>query len=118
VTARSGREPEVAGPGCFRASHADREHVLGILKFAYVQGMLTKDEFDQRVGQTLGSRTYSQLASVTADLPVVVGTAKSPRRGMPRAKRAMRIGAAALATAQALALVVPTLVWFLSGAHH
>jgi len=33
-----------------------------------VQGMLAKDEFDLRVGQALASRTYADLAAVTADL--------------------------------------------------
>ena len=30
--------------GGFRASHADRERVIGTLKAAFVQGMLAKDE--------------------------------------------------------------------------
>jgi hypothetical protein len=74
--------------GRLRASHADRERVVGTLKAAFVQGMLTKDEFDQRVGQTLASRTYADLAALTADLPSALVTAKSPRparaqRGQP-----------------------------------
>jgi hypothetical protein len=36
--------------GGLRASHADREQVIGTLKAAFVQGMLAKDEFDLRVG--------------------------------------------------------------------
>jgi hypothetical protein len=43
--------------------------VIGMLKAAFVQGRLTKDELDARVGQTLASRTYADLAVVTADLP-------------------------------------------------
>ncbi len=58
-----------AGHGRFRASHADREHVIDVLKAAFVQGRLTKDEFDLRVGQTFASRTYAELAVVTADIP-------------------------------------------------
>ena len=41
---------EGRGRGELRASHADREQVIGTLKAAFVQGMLAKDEFDQRVG--------------------------------------------------------------------
>jgi hypothetical protein len=52
-----------------RASHADREQVIGILKAAFVQGRLAKGEFDLRVGQALVSRTYAKLSLVTADLP-------------------------------------------------
>ena len=58
-----------AGRGRLRASHADREHVLDVLKAAFVQGLLTKDEFDMRVGQTFASRTYAELAALTADIP-------------------------------------------------
>jgi hypothetical protein len=58
-----------AGHGHLRASHVDREHVIDVLKAAFVQGRLTKDELDLRVSQTLISRTYADLATLTADLP-------------------------------------------------
>ena len=61
--------PGAAGFGHLRASHADREQVIGTLKAAFVQGRLAKEEFDQRVSQTFSSRTYADLAAVTADLP-------------------------------------------------
>ncbi|MGH8918713.1 MAG: DUF1707 SHOCT-like domain-containing protein, partial [Actinomycetes bacterium] len=64
--------------GHLRASHADREQVIGTLKAAFVHGMLAKDEFDQRVGQALASRTYAQLAAVTADLPAKPTAAQPP----------------------------------------
>jgi len=67
-----------AGREHLRASRADREHVIGMLKAAYVQGMLAKDEFDQRVGQAFASRTYADLAALTADLPAGLTTAKPP----------------------------------------
>jgi Domain of unknown function (DUF1707) len=57
------------GRSHLRASHADREQVIGTLKAAFVQGMLAKDEFDLRVGQTLAARTYADLTALTADLP-------------------------------------------------
>ena len=65
-----GDELEAPGRGHLRASHADREHVIGTLKAAFVQGMLTKDEFDLRVAQALASRTYGDLAALTADIPI------------------------------------------------
>ena len=52
-----------------RASHADREHVINMLKAAFVHGRVTKDEFDARVGQAFASRTYAELAAVTANIP-------------------------------------------------
>jgi len=57
------------GHGHLRASHVDRDHVIDTLKAAFVQGLLTKDEFELRVSQTLISRTYAHLAKLTADLP-------------------------------------------------
>jgi Domain of unknown function (DUF1707) len=72
------------GRGHLRASHADRERVIGVLKAAFVQGMLAKDEFDLRVGQTLASRTYAELADLTADLPAGVAAAKPPQPGWAR----------------------------------
>ena len=52
-----------------RASDADRDQVLEALKIAFVQGRLTIDELDERAGQTLVSRTYGELAALTADIP-------------------------------------------------
>jgi Domain of unknown function (DUF1707) len=66
--------------GHLRASHADREQVIGTLKAAFVAGMLAKDEFDLRVGQTLASRTCAELAVLTADLPAGLAAAEPPAR--------------------------------------
>ena len=54
--------------GHLRASHADRERVIGTLKAAFVQGRLTMDELDARVGRVYASRTYAELAAVTAEV--------------------------------------------------
>ena len=61
-----------------RASDADREQVLEFLKTAFVQGRLTMDELDARAGQALVSRTYGELAALTADIP------SGPARALPR----------------------------------
>jgi Domain of unknown function (DUF1707) len=55
--------------GDLRASHADREQVIGTLKIAFVQGRLSEDELDARAGQAYASRTYAELAEVTTDIP-------------------------------------------------
>jgi hypothetical protein len=71
-----------------RASHADRDQVVAVLKVAFVQGRLTKDEFEARVGQTFASRTYAELAVVTADIPggLVPGPAAGLSAGLAAAK--------------------------------
>jgi hypothetical protein len=61
-----------------RASHADREQVIDVLKTAFVQGRLAKDEFDLRVGQVFASRTYADLSALTADIPTGSICARSP----------------------------------------
>jgi len=68
-----------AGGGRLLASHADREQVIDVLKAAFVQARLTKDEFDVRVGVTLASRTYAELAAVTAGIPAALTRAQPPR---------------------------------------
>jgi hypothetical protein len=73
------------GRGYLRASRADREQVVDTLKAAFVQGMLTKDEFDLRVSQTFASRTHADLAAVTSDIPrdcQQLGRPHPPWRGL------------------------------------
>ena len=78
MAAGRGDAPE-AGRGRPRASHADREQVIGTLKAAFVQGMLAKDEFDQRVDQALAARTHAELATLTADIPAGIPATQPPR---------------------------------------
>ncbi len=66
------------GHGHLRAAHADRERAVGVLKTAFVRGMLDKDEFDERVTRAFASRTYAELAVVTADLPADLPAAAPP----------------------------------------
>jgi hypothetical protein len=63
-----------------RASRAEREHVIEVLKTAFVQDRLTKDEFDTRVGRALTSQICAELTEVTADLPAGPMGARPPRQ--------------------------------------
>jgi hypothetical protein len=67
------------GGGHLRASHADREQVMGTLKEAFVQGRLTADELDARVDQVYASRTNAELVEVTVDIPAGLTEARPPR---------------------------------------
>ena len=49
-----------------------------MLKAAFVQGRLAKDEFGLRVGQALASQTYADLAALTADIPAGPTGAQPP----------------------------------------
>jgi Domain of unknown function (DUF1707) len=62
-------DPRAAAYSRLRASDADREQVIDTLKVAFAQGRLTMEELDLRAGQAFASRTYADLAAVTADLP-------------------------------------------------
>jgi Domain of unknown function (DUF1707) len=84
------------GRGHLRASHGDREQVIGTLKTAFVQGMLDKDEFDQRVGHAFASRTRGELAALTADLPVGLTEVRPPGKAV-RARARPPIGKVVLA---------------------
>jgi len=112
VAAGLGDELEAAAGGRLRASHADREHVIGVLKAAFVQGRLVKDEFGLRVGQALAARTYADLAAVTADLPDGLGAAKPSQPAWPqdepmrRPGRMIAMATAVYAGAQASGLVL------------
>ena len=78
---------ELACRDRLRASHADREQAIEVLKAAFVQDRLTKDELDTRVGQALASRTYAELAAVTADLPAKPIPAQPPRPAQTQGER-------------------------------
>ncbi|MFE0546866.1 DUF1707 domain-containing protein [Streptomyces sp. NPDC048231] len=54
-----------------RASHADRDRVVDVLRIAAGDGLLTADELDERLEAALSARTLSELAVLTADLPAV-----------------------------------------------
>jgi hypothetical protein len=68
-----------AGGGHVRASRADRERAIDVLKAAFVEERLTRDELDVRAGRVYTSLTYAELAVITADLPA------APRAPAPRA---------------------------------
>ncbi len=92
-----------AGRGHLRASDADREQVIEVLKAAFAHGGLVKDEFEARIGQTFVSRTYADLAGVTAGLArtgpdreparAQLGRAAASSPARARAKKAAAWGA-------------------------
>jgi Domain of unknown function (DUF1707) len=89
--------------GYMRTSHADREQMIDALKLAFVEGRLTKDEFDARIGQALSSRTYAELATVTADIPARLPAAPPRMPPRRRASSAARWGTSGFLTPAILA---------------
>jgi DUF1707 SHOCT-like domain len=94
-------------------SRADREQVIVVLKIAFMQGRLTKDEFGTRVGLAFTSQTHAELAEVTADLPAGLMGARLPRQPAltrPRPSLNASISACAFAMLAALLAMVVALV--------
>ena len=71
-------DPALASPPLsgVKASDADRERAIGVLREAFAEGRLTAEEHSARVGQAYSARTYAELAAVSADLPT--GTPENP----------------------------------------
>jgi len=61
----SGESPEL------RASHADRDRAVEVLRLAAGEGRLSVDELEVRLEAALSARTIGELASLTSDLPAV-----------------------------------------------
>ena len=82
---------EPSGPGSspeMRASDADRDRVMEILRIAAVDGRLTPDELDERLEAALSSRTLGELAVLTADL---MAGPSMPGEAMAQAEDVIRI---------------------------
>jgi len=57
-----------------RASDADRDRVIELLRAAVADGRLDSAEFDERVDAALAGRTLDALAPLTADLIAAPGS--------------------------------------------
>ncbi|MFH8756840.1 DUF1707 domain-containing protein [Streptomyces atroolivaceus] len=83
--------PRPAAPSELRASHDDREAVVERLRDAAAEGRIDLDELDARLEQALTSKTYAELAVLTADLPQLNSSENRPplvlKGGMSGASR-------------------------------
>jgi len=89
--------------------------VIGTLKAAFVQGMLAKDEFDQRVGQAFAARTHADLAALTADIPAGLTVGQPPREAARAQDRPTMSTAAKENIVVAVAILVPAILTFATG---
>ncbi len=58
-----------ADQSALRASHADRDQIVELLRVAAGDGRLSPEELDERLGLALTARTYADLAALVTDLP-------------------------------------------------
>jgi DUF1707 SHOCT-like domain len=96
-----------------RSSVADRERSIDVLKRSFVEGRLTRDELDERLGQVLVSRAFEELMALTADLPVgpfgrLPMHPSTPRP--PRTSQLVVIAALVLCWCAALAVAITALL--------
>ena len=55
-----------------RASDADREQLVDVLKNAFTEGRLSQDEYNDRMEQAYTAKTYGELRALVGDLPAQV----------------------------------------------
>ncbi|WP_327283282.1 DUF1707 and DUF4190 domain-containing protein [Streptomyces sp. NBC_01205] len=62
-------QPAHTAQSAMRASHTDRDRTVDVLKAAYAEGRLSREEYGQRFDAVYQAQTYGQLAQLVADLP-------------------------------------------------
>jgi hypothetical protein len=67
----------------YRVGNAEREHVAGLLQRAVSDGMITLDEFSDRMGTAMAARTRGELGAVLVDLPYGQPPAPQPQTPLP-----------------------------------
>ena len=101
-----------------RASDADRERIVEILREHTAAGRIDAAEFEDRMAAAYNAKTMGALAELTTDLPVDLAEhgrrqAELAKRAKPRrpVSRKLREEVSGLASLG----VVLTVVWFISG---
>jgi putative transcriptional regulator len=101
---------EEEGRGHLRASYADREQAIEMLKAAFAQERLAKDELEVRVGQAFAAQTHAQLAAVTADIPAPPVPDQPPGTSTPVREQRTRRDISQAELAQALGVSRQTVI--------
>ncbi|CAA9481103.1 MAG: hypothetical protein AVDCRST_MAG45-176 [uncultured Solirubrobacterales bacterium] len=96
-----------------RASDAERERVVELLRVASTEGRLSVDELEERTADALAARTRAELAPLTRDLPGEPARSR-PRRSATRPGRALGHEIAAYLAVN----LILVLVWAATGADY
>jgi Domain of unknown function (DUF1707) len=89
-----------------RASTADRDRSVEVVKTSFVEGRLTMEELDLRVGQVLVSRYFEELMALTADLPVGPHGRLPAHSVTPASRRGFEAATVALVLGWLMVLIV------------
>src|SRR4051794_37944176 len=84
ASARRHGVPQAAG---VRASDADREQVVDLLRDHYGAGRLSEDDLSERIESAYDARTVSDLEVLVADLPFPRATTPRRRSGLDASVR-------------------------------
>jgi hypothetical protein len=102
-------------PG-IRASDAERDRVVGLLKQHFTDGRLSLDEFSERMDVAYSARTRGELVSTLRELPVlappVLASRPVPQRPHGRVRNSLPLPAFPMAM---LAILLIMLVVFSRG---
>lgn len=76
-----------------RASHADRERAVDVLKAGFAEGRLQQPEYEQRIARAYQAQTHAELQMLVADLPQgpVPQAQLLPQRPVPAAFMPMQM---------------------------
>jgi Domain of unknown function (DUF1707) len=83
----SAEDPERVSAQGMRASHADRDQVVEILRDGAAEGRLTSEELDERVEAALSARTLRDLAALTRDLPAQPANPGTPFKDLVKIEK-------------------------------
>jgi hypothetical protein len=102
-----------------RASDADRERVVEILRQNNVEGRLTSEEFEERMTAAYAAKTMGALAELTTDLPVDLAAHTRHQAELAR-KQAAQVPVtkqmrAAISSWASLGVML-TVIWVVTGA--
>ena len=61
----------MSGDPRVRASDADRERTVSLLREHHAVGLLTAEEFSERVDKAFAAKTIGDLEALLADLPAI-----------------------------------------------
>jgi hypothetical protein len=81
------------------ASTADRDRAAGVLKASFIEGRLTKEELELRVGQVLTAPLFTDVMALTYDLPAGLFGRLPAHPATPAPPRSSRLAVAALVCA-------------------
>jgi DUF1707 SHOCT-like domain len=113
---REGAVSPAPGDAAMRASDADRERVVELLRDHCAAGRLTSEELSERIDEAYAARTLGDLWETARELPIPQAAADEPvpeRRPSPRGPRLASAGLLVAAVAIAAGVTGAGFLWLL-----